>query len=152
MLQVTKGEKQMELVFSDIPENPDDAPSAKKTDVSTIGVDELIKDIKELIENGENHKAQLSSYLQEVEEKIQLQNQNSLENVDKEEVKRLIEKHPYFKNPNSYHIRMITIMKYLKKKKVDISIPDFDLLVDEIIQSIDGVTKVADGKYKKRSK
>ena len=142
----------MKMVFSDLPENPDDAPTVMNTEVLTIGVDELIKDIKEMIEDDEDHKEKLSSYLTSIEKKIESKNRLDLESVDREAVKKLIEKHPYFKNPNSYGIRMITIMKYLKKKKVEVTIPDFDLLVDEIIQSIDGVTKVADGKYKRKSK
>lgn len=142
----------MKMVFSDLPENPDDAPSANNIESMTIGVDELIKDIKEMMEDEEDHKEKLSSYLKSIEEKIESKNKLDLSSVDKEAVKKLIEKHPYFKNPNSYGIRMITIMKYLKKKQMDVNIPDFDLLVDEIIQSIDGVTKVADGKYKRKSK
>lgn len=142
----------MKMVFSDLPENPDDAPSAKDTDVVSIGVDELIKDIKEMIKNDSDHKERLSSYLSTIEKQIESQNKLDLNNVDRDAIKKLIEKHPYFKNPNSYHIRMITIMKYLKKKHVDVSMPDFDLLIDEIIQTIDGVTKVADGKYKRKSK
>lgn len=142
----------MKMVFSDLPENTDDAPSVKNTEVLTIGVDELIKDIKEMIEDDEDHKEKLSSYLLSVEKKIESKNRLDLESVDRGAVKKLIEKHPYFKNPNSYGIRMITIMKYLKKKQLDVNIPDFDLLVDEIIQTIDGVTRVADGKYKRKSK
>lgn len=147
-----KGELQMKMVFSDLPENADDAPSVKNMDLMTIGVDELIKDIKEMIEDDDNHKEKLTSYLKTIEKKIESKNKLDLNSVDRDAIKKLIEKHPYFKNPNSYHIRMITIMKYLKKKQVDVTIPDLDLLVDEIIQSIDGVTKVADGKYKRKSK
>jgi len=147
-----KGEMQMKMVFSDLPENADDAPSANNLQTMTIGVDELIKDIKEMIEDEDDHKEKLSSYLESIEKKIESKNRLDLNSVDKDAVRKLIEKHPYFKNPNSYGIRMITIMKYLKKKNVDVTIPDFDLLVDEIIQSIDGVTKVADGKYKRKSK
>lgn len=36
----------MKLVFSDFAENTDDGSSAKSTNVETIGVDDLIKDIK----------------------------------------------------------------------------------------------------------
>lgn len=142
----------MKMVFSDLPENPDDAPSANNSELLTIGVDELIKDIKEMIADDADHKEKLASYLMNIEKKIETKNRLDLNSVDRDELKKLIEKHPYFKNPNSYHIRMITIMKYLKKKHVDVTIPDLDLLVDEIIQSIDGVKKVADGKYKRKSK
>jgi prophage maintenance system killer protein len=135
----------MELVFSDLTENSDEGSSAKNK-VMTIGVDDLIKDIKEMIEDGEDHK-EIASYLSDIEKKIESKNLLDLESIDKEHIQKLIEKHPFFKNPNSYHIRLITIMKYLKKKGVDINIPDIDLLVDEIIQRIDGVKKVADGKF-----
>lgn len=138
----------MKLVFSDIAENSDDADSA----ISTIGVDDLIKDIKEMIENEEDHKAKLTSYLSDIEKKIKSKNLIDVKDVDKVHIRKLIEKHPFFKNPNTYHIRLITIMKYLKKKGVDISIEDIDLLVDEIIQSIDGVKKIADGKYSRYKK
>jgi len=152
MLSLNERRIAMKMVFSDLPENADDAPSANNSEVLSIGVDELIKDIKEMIEDDANHKERLSSYLTSIEKQIESQNKLDLKNVDREAIKKLIGKHPYFKNPNSYHIRMITIMKYLKKKQVDVSIPDFDLLIDEIIQTMDGVTKVADGKYKKKSK
>lgn len=142
----------MKMVFSDLPENADDAPSVINTNTMSIGVDELINDIKEMIKDDENHKERLSTYLSSIEKKIETKNKLDLDSIDRALVRKIIEKHPYFKNPNSYHIRMITIMKYLKKKGVDVTIPDLDLLVDEIIQSIDGVTKVADGKYKRKSK
>jgi len=142
----------MKLVFSDRAENSDDGSSAKPTPVDAIGVDDMIKDIKKMIESEDDHKEKLTSYLSIIEKKIEDQNQIDLNNVDQDHIKKLIEKHPFFKNPNSYHIRLITIMKYLKKKGVDVSINDIDLLIDEIIQKIDGVVKVADGKYKRKTK
>lgn len=142
----------MKLVFSDFAENTDDEPSAKNYNVATIGVDDMIKDIKKMIASEDDHKEKLTSYLSVIERKIEDQNQITLNNVDRDHIKKLIEKHPFFKNPNSYHIRLITIMKYLKKKGVDIAINDIDLLVDEIILKVDGVVKVADGKYKRKTK
>lgn len=142
----------MKLVFSDITENADEGDSARTSDVPSIGVDDLIKDIKEMIEDDDNHKEKLALYLNDIEKQIETKNKLDLESVDRDEIKKLIEKHPYIKNPNSYHIRLITIMKYLKKKGVDVNIADIDLLVDEIIQTIDGVKKLADGKYKKNIK
>ncbi len=41
-------------------------------------------------------------------------------------------------------------MKYLKKKGIDISIPDIDLLIEDIMLSIQGVTKIGDGRYKRK--
>lgn len=142
----------MKLVFSDHTENADDGSSAKSSEVQTIGVDDLIKDIKEMIEDDDDHKEKLVTYLSDIEKQIESKNLLDLSSVDQDHIRKLIEKHPYFKNPNSYHIRLITIMKYLKKKGLDVAIVDIDLLVDEIIQKIDGVKKVADGKYKRNSK
>lgn len=147
----------MKLVFSGVAENSDDGdPSISKgdpsTEVDTIGVDDLIKDIKHMIENEDNHKDMLVSYLCDIEKRMQRKSLIDLNSVDRGYIKKLIEKHPFFKNPNNYHIRLITIMKYLNKKGVDISINDIDLLVDEIIQTIDGVKKIADGKYSRHKK
>lgn len=138
----------MKLVFSDITENSDEGDSAiNNNEVNTIGVDELIKEIKEMIKSDDDHKEKLTSYLSDIEKQIESKSLIDLKNVNKDYIKKLIEKHPFFKSPNTYHIRLITIMKYLKKKNVDISINDIDLMVDEIIQTIDGVKKIADGKY-----
>jgi len=54
-----------------------------------------------------------------------------------------------FKNPNDYGIRLVTIMKYLKKKGVDVSLPDIDILIDEIVKSCDDVKSSEFGKYEK---
>ncbi len=69
---------------------------------------------------------------------------------DKEEITYLIKKHPYFKNPCNYPIRLITIMKYLKRKDVDINLPDADLVVDELIATLDGVERLEYGRYYRR--
>jgi hypothetical protein len=143
----------MKLVFSDIAENSDEGdPSEINSDVNTIGVDDLIKDIKQMIESDDDHKDKLASYLSDIEKKMESKSLIDLANVDKSHIRKLVEKHPFFKNPNTYHIRLITIMKYLKKKGVDIQINDMDLLVDEVIQTIDGVKKIADGKYSRNRK
>ncbi len=69
---------------------------------------------------------------------------------DKEEIVSLIKKHPYFKNPCNYHIRLVTIMKYLKRKDVDINLPDADLVIDDLIASLDGVERLEYGRYYRR--
>ncbi len=69
---------------------------------------------------------------------------------DKEEIVSLIKKHPYFKNPCNYHIRLVTIMKYLKRKDVDINLPDADLIIDDLIASLDGVERLEYGRYYRR--
>jgi hypothetical protein len=120
-------------------------PPSKKLEMNDV-----LNEIKYLLEKHDNPTEELQRYLDEVSLKINDENRQALANIDQDTVKILIEKHPYFKNPSSYHIRLITIMKYLKKKGVDITIPDFDLLVDTIILSIDGVEKIGYGKYRRQ--
>ncbi len=131
----------MSLVFSEAA--ADDNPSA----VQGGSALNIIKDLKKIIDKDD--KDELSSYICKLEKELEESNKLHLECVDRKELKKLIEKHPYFKNPNDYHIRLITIMKYLKKKDAYLAVPDFDLLVDEVITSMDNVKKVSDGKYKK---
>ena len=130
---------------SDVPE-PDDQ-SIRPTASERLESKDIIHDIKTLLEQHDNPADILQQYLEEVEERIEEEERSQLETVDRESLKTLIEKHPFFKNPNNYHIRLITIMKYLKKKGIDISVPDMDLLVDEVIQTIDGVKKKGYGQY-----
>ena len=66
---------------------------------------------------------------------------------DEEKFAAAICKHPYFKNPCDYPIRLITILKYLKHKGFNMNYTDIDLYVDRIIQKIDGVKKVGRGLY-----
>ncbi len=62
----------MKLVFSDIAENSDEGdPSEINSDVNTIGVDDLIKDIKQMIESDDDHKDKLASYLSDIEKKME---------------------------------------------------------------------------------
>jgi hypothetical protein len=124
---------------------PQELPASRKLEMNDV-----LNEIKYLIEKHDNPSEELQRYLEEVSSKISDENKQALENVDQVSVKMLIEKHPYFKNPSSYHIRLITIMKYLKKKGVNITIPDFDLLVDQIILSIDGVEKIGYGRYRRQ--
>lgn len=140
--------------LTDIPDVDEDEPEYVDilTDNSSnaLQVNDLIKDIKYLIEKHDDPKDTLNQYLDQVEEQIETQLANQLNQVDRDEIRHLIEKHPYFKNPCNYHIRLITIMKYLKKKGIDIRIPDIDLLVEDIILNIQGVKKVGDGRYKRK--
>ncbi len=69
---------------------------------------------------------------------------------EKAEISCLIKKHPYFKNPCNYQIRLVAIMKYLKRKDVDISLPDADLIIDQLISQIDGVERLEYGRYIRR--
>jgi len=124
-------------------------PARETSKSKKIDMNDVLSDIKDLLDTHENPSNELQKYLSEVETQINIENQMVLSQIDKEEIKILVEKHPYFKNPSSYHIRLITIMKFLKKKGVNITVPDFDLLVDEIIMSIEGVQKIGYGKYRR---
>ena len=130
----------------------EEVPEQILNDVITKEVDpsEILSEIKNLLVEHKDPANKLQEYINDVEKKIDIVKKNELKNVDKAEIKRLIEKHPYFKNPNTYSIRLITVMKYLKKKNVDVSIPNMDLLVEEIILSIDGVEKKGYGKYSRK--
>ncbi len=72
---------------------------------------------------------------------------SSLGDTKDEDILALIKKHPYFKNPCKYPIRIISIMKYLKKKGFNVSEKDIDLKVDQLIASISDVDKIEFGLY-----
>ncbi len=119
--------------------------NSDKTQIANI-----IEEMKMLVNKYNNPKKHLNDYLKKVEEDMEDLNLNEI--VDRVEIKKQIEKHPYFKNPCNYHIRLLTIMKYLKKKGFNINIRDIDLVVDDIIQEIDGVEKIGDGRYTRNYK
>jgi hypothetical protein len=129
---------------------PSEVPEQEYSPIRKLEMIDVLEDIKSLLEKHDNPALELQKYLSDVESKINDENKLKLESVDRTQIKHLIEKHPYFKNPSTYHIRLITIMKYLKKKGIDITINDFDLLVDEIIMSIEGVEKISYGKYSRK--
>ncbi len=114
-----------------------------------MDMDDMIRDIRKIIDNKASTQ-DLKQYLEDLESQMESKQIVDLQSVDKNQIRALLMKHPYFKNPSSYHIRLVTIMKYLKKKGVDTSIPDIDLLVDRIIQSIEGVEKLGYGRYKRK--
>ncbi|MGI6205771.1 MAG: hypothetical protein ACOYJI_03950 [Anaerovoracaceae bacterium] len=66
---------------------------------------------------------------------------------DKNEIETVIRNHPYFKNPCDYPIRLLTILKYLRRKGVNINYADIDLYVDSILSNMSGVKKVGRGLY-----
>ncbi|NLK72984.1 MAG: hypothetical protein GX285_08210 [Clostridiales bacterium] len=68
---------------------------------------------------------------------------------DEDKLIKQIAKHPYFKNPGDYPIRLLTILKYLKKKGFNMHYKDIDIYIDGLIQKVDGVRKVGYGLYKK---
>lgn len=114
--------------------------------------DELkfLKELKKFL--GKYHKPtdQVDYLINNLEGNMDLNNVIRIFDIDEESIKKKIQKHPYFKNPCDYPIRLVTIMKYLKKKGVNINYKDMDLIVDNLIQEIDGVTKVGDGMYLKK--
>ncbi len=71
----------------------------------------------------------------------------SLEN----DIMTLVLKHPFFRNPNNYYIRRITLIKFLKKKGIDVNTENFSEEFDLIMRKIPGVSKASlDGySYKK---
>ncbi|MCD4713768.1 MAG: hypothetical protein K8R73_10840 [Clostridiales bacterium] len=129
---------------------PSEVPELEYTPIKKLEMTDVLEDIKSLLEKHDNPAVELQKYLINVESKIIDENKQKLDEVNQDQIRLLIEKHPYFKNPSTYHIRLITIMKYLKKKGIDITLNDFDLLVDEIILSIEGVEKISYGKYSRR--
>ena len=46
-----------------------------------------------------------------------------------------------------YPIRLLTILKYLKRKGINMNYADIDVYVDNLIQKMDGVRKVGRGLY-----
>lgn len=66
---------------------------------------------------------------------------------DEEKILAAIGRHPYFKNPCDYPIRLITILKYLKHKGFNMNYADIDIYVDRLIQKMDNVKKVGKGLY-----
>ena len=105
-------------------------------------VEEIIKDIKDIMEKHDAPSVKINDFISGVEKRME--KEMSLVRV---RIKELILKHLFFKNPNHYYIRLITIMKYLKKKGLDVTTKDIDLIVDQILRSIDGVKKVAEDRY-----
>ena len=69
---------------------------------------------------------------------------------DEENIIETIRRHPYFKNPCDYPIRLITVMKYLKSKGINTNFADMDLYIDRLLQDMNGVKKVGRGLYLKR--
>lgn len=119
---------------------------------SAVNLNNVIDDIKEVLIKHDNPKKILREYLNNIESKIDTERMLKIHEINRENIKEMILSHPYFRNPNDYGIRLVSIMKYLKKKGVDVSIPDIDIFVDEIVKSIDSVESVEFGKYKKMKK
>lgn len=136
----------MEMEISEPPEPlPDNVGIINEVD-QEVDMLNIINDIREMINNNDTPKEVVNNYLMQVEKEIAITESKSI-NEKSEKIIQLIRKHPYFKNPCNYPIRLLTIMKYLKKKGIDISENDIDLMVDELIQGLDGVKVIGNGKY-----
>lgn len=109
-----------------------------------FGFDKMLKNIKELIQDDDRSK--LEAYIEEMESILSDETVHYYEK-ESERIRQLIKKHPYFKNPCNYPIRLLTIMKYLKKKGIDTNIKDIDVLVDRAVEDMSGVKKVGPGMY-----
>ena len=127
-----------------------EGPAVQNT--KNLNLNNVIDDIKEVLINHENPKEILEEYLMHIESKLDTERMLKIHEINKDNIKKIIEGHPYFKNPNDYGIRLVTIMKFLKKKGVDVSLPDIDILVDEIVKTCDNVESDEFGKYKKNNK
>ena len=129
--------------------NTSDVPSAmdEEPDLEMIKIDNVINDIKSIIGDNSQSDEHLKHYISKVEHHLNNHQIQELNSIDKEQIKGLIKKHPYFRNQCNYNIRLTTIMKYLKKKGLDIHLRNSDLMVDEIILSIDGIEKRGYDKY-----
>ncbi len=87
--------------------------------------------------------------IKNLEDKIEVYDEGSPIMPNQEEIVAALEKHPYFKTPGDYPIRLLTIMKYLKKKGFNLNYADMDLYIEKILQEMEGVKKVGRGLFKK---
>jgi hypothetical protein len=110
----------------------------------------FLRDLKKFLKKYNKSTSQIDQYIHRIEGNMDIEKVVQIYDIDESTIKKSIEKHPYFKNPCDYPIRLLTIMKYLKKKGIDIHYKDMDLIVDRLIQEIDGVKKVGDGMYLKK--
>lgn len=111
---------------------------------------EFLKELKKVLEKYNKPTSQVEYLISELEGNTDYQKVINIFGIDEKRILSYIKKHPYFKNPCDYPIRLITIMKYLKKKEISINYRDMDLIVDKLILQIDGVKKVGDGMYLKK--
>ncbi|PAB58954.1 hypothetical protein [Anaeromicrobium sediminis] len=107
----------------------------------------FLKELKALLIKYGKSTKEVDYIISELEGKATHENVISMFDIDEDKILEYIKKHPYFKNPCDYPIRLITIMKYLKKKGIPTNYRDMDLIVEKIILKMDGVQKVGDGMY-----
>lgn len=111
---------------------------------------EFLKDFKKLLEKYKKPTDEVDYLISKLDGNVDFENVIRIFDINEKSIKKKIEKHPYFKNPCDYPIRLVTIMKYLKKKGVNTNYTDIDLIVDKLICEIDGVTKIGEGMYLKK--
>lgn len=108
-----------------------------------LKISDILDDIDRLIAEDSDSNARLRQYLQEIKHI-----NGEIEVSKEEDLQYIIQKHPYFKNPCKYPIRLISIMKYLKRKGVDISESELDIKIDGIISGMPEVKRIEFGRYK----
>ena len=113
--------------------------------------DELnfLEDFKKILEKHNKPTEQVDYLINKLEGNMDIENIIQIFGIDENSIREKVEKHPYFKNPCGHPIRLITIMKYLKKKGINTSLEDMDLVVDRLVQAIPEVQKIGDGLYLK---
>lgn len=90
---------------------------------------------------------QLDFVISHLQEQIEEYNEGRAVLPDRKEIEMVIRNHPYFKNPCDYPIRLLTVLKYLRRKGINMNYTDIDLYVDAILSAMDGVKKVGRGLY-----
>lgn len=114
-----------------------------KGDLDEGDIYELVDGISRLLSEEIGSNARIDSYLDELKQRAKRKRPSFSDG----ELKELILKHPYFKNPCQHPIRIISIMKYLKRKGYA-GQNGFESRIDSIISSIDGVKRIEFGRYK----
>ncbi len=107
------------------------------------------KDLKLFFKEHGKPTVEIDFIINNLESNIEIFNNTSNILLREQDILKQIAKHPYFKNPGDYPIRLLTILKYLKKKGFNMQYKDIDIYIDQVIQKLEGVKKVGRGLYKK---
>jgi|GEM_PF-3174722 len=109
----------------------------------------FFKELRALLKDHNKPLEDIDFIIGNIEANISIFNKCGPIAIDEEKMLSQIEKHPYFKNPCDYPVRLLTVLKYLKSKGYNMNYKDIDIYVDKLIQKIDGVKKVGRGLYQK---
>ena len=121
-------------------EHPDEAVIRVEVNAENVREElNFYKEMKNLFKEYGKNTESLDFIIKNLHDKIREFDNTDPVLPDEEKFAAAICKHPYFKNPCDYPIRLITILKYLKHKGFNMNYTDIDLYVDRIIQKIDGV-------------